>query len=77
VRANTERRAVRRLEARQELHAEAHPAGWYDCQGQVAHTGGVERSEVRVGGAPVKAHREGKWWILDKDLSGTVMIEER
>lgn len=34
-------------------------------------------SEVRVGGAPVKAHREGPWWTLDKDLSGTVTIQER
>jgi alpha-L-rhamnosidase len=34
-------------------------------------------SHVSVGGAPVKAHREGQWWTLDKDLSGTVKIEER
>ncbi len=34
-------------------------------------------SEVRVGGAPVEAHREGQWWTLEKDLSGTVTIEER
>ncbi|ADV81465.1 family 78 glycoside hydrolase catalytic domain [Terriglobus saanensis] len=34
-------------------------------------------SEVRVGGTPMKAHREGRWWILEKDLSGSVMIEER
>jgi alpha-L-rhamnosidase len=34
-------------------------------------------SEVWVGGSPVKAHREGQWWSLDNDLSGTVMIEER
>jgi alpha-L-rhamnosidase len=34
-------------------------------------------SEVWVGGAPVKAHREGQWWSLDNDLSGTVTIEER
>jgi alpha-L-rhamnosidase len=34
-------------------------------------------SEVRVGGAPVKAYREGQWWTLEKDLSGTVAIEER
>src|SRR6202042_1330376 len=32
-------------------------------------------TEVRVGGAPVKAHREGQWWILENDLSGTVTIE--
>ena len=34
-------------------------------------------SEVWVGSGPVKAHREGGWWILDNDLSGTVTIEER
>jgi alpha-L-rhamnosidase len=34
-------------------------------------------SEVRIGGAPVKAHREDQWWTLEKDLSGTVTIEER
>ncbi len=34
-------------------------------------------SEVRVGGAPVKAHREGEWWALEKDVSGTATIEER
>jgi len=34
-------------------------------------------SEVWVGGAPVKAHREGQWWTLEDELSGTAMIEER
>jgi hypothetical protein len=34
-------------------------------------------SEVWVGGARVKAHREGQWWTLEEDLSGTVTIEER
>jgi alpha-L-rhamnosidase len=34
-------------------------------------------SGVWVGGAPVKAHREGQWWTLENDLSGTVTIEER
>jgi alpha-L-rhamnosidase len=34
-------------------------------------------SHVSVDGAPVRAHREGQWWTLDKDLSGTVKIEER
>jgi alpha-L-rhamnosidase len=37
----------------------------------------VGSTEVRVGGVPVKAHREGHWWILEKDLSGNVTIEER
>jgi alpha-L-rhamnosidase len=34
-------------------------------------------SEVWVGDARVKAHRESGWWTLEKDLSGTVTIEER
>jgi hypothetical protein len=34
-------------------------------------------SGVWVGGAHVKAHREGQWWTLEEDLSGTVTIEER
>jgi len=34
-------------------------------------------SEVRVGGDRVEAYREGQWWTLEKDLSGTVTIEER
>jgi len=34
-------------------------------------------SRVSVDGAPVKAHREGQWWILETDLSGSVKIEER
>jgi alpha-L-rhamnosidase len=34
-------------------------------------------SEVWVGRAPVRAHREGQWWNLEEDLSGTVTIEER
>ncbi len=34
-------------------------------------------SKVLVGGAPVEARREGEWWTLEKDLSGTVTIEER
>jgi alpha-L-rhamnosidase len=36
-----------------------------------------DSNEVRVGDARVKAHREGGWWTLEKDLSGTVTIEER
>jgi len=34
-------------------------------------------SGVWVGGAPVKAHREGQWWTLENDLSGTITIQER
>ncbi len=34
-------------------------------------------SRVLVDGAPVKAHREGQWWILETDLSGSVKVEER
>ena len=32
---------------------------------------------VLVGGIQVNAHREGQWWVLENDLSGTVEIEER
>ena len=34
-------------------------------------------SGVWVDGARVEAHREGQWWTLEKDLSGTATIEER
>jgi hypothetical protein len=34
-------------------------------------------SGVWVDGAPVKTHREEQWWVLEKDLSGTVTIEEQ
>ena len=34
-------------------------------------------SEVWADGALVNAHREGQWWTLEKDLTGTVTIEER
>ena len=34
-------------------------------------------SGVWVGGVPAKAHREGEWWTLDEDVSGTVTIVER
>jgi hypothetical protein len=32
---------------------------------------------VWVDGARVEAHREGQSWALEKDLSGTVTIEEQ
>jgi hypothetical protein len=31
---------------------------------------------VWIGGRPVQAHREGQWWKLKNDVSGTVNIEE-
>jgi len=34
-------------------------------------------SGVWVDGAKVKAHRVGKRWMLEKDLSGAVVIDER
>lgn len=34
-------------------------------------------SEIRCAGKRVKAHREGSWWVLEKDVSGVVEIEER
>jgi len=34
-------------------------------------------NEVRIADRPVKAHHQGRWWVLDEDVSGTVGIEER
>ncbi len=34
-------------------------------------------SEVCVDGASVRAHHEGHWWTLEKDVSGTVTVVER
>jgi hypothetical protein len=34
-------------------------------------------TQVLIDGAPAKAHREGPWWALEADVSGTVRIEER
>ncbi len=34
-------------------------------------------TEVRVDGARVSAHREGQWWTLKEDVSGTAIITER
>ncbi len=34
-------------------------------------------SEILSDGKRLEAHREGPWWILDRDVSGTVQIEER
>ncbi len=34
-------------------------------------------SRVFLGGKPVAAHRNGQWWILDKEVTGTVVIEAR
>jgi alpha-L-rhamnosidase len=34
-------------------------------------------SGVWIDGARAKAHRDGQWWTLEKDLSGAATIEER
>ncbi len=34
-------------------------------------------SQVSVDGAPAKVQRDGQWWTLETDVSGTVKIEER
>jgi len=34
-------------------------------------------SGVFIGGQPAPAHRDGQWWILDEDVTGTVAIEAR
>lgn len=36
-----------------------------------------ESGGVTINGKPVAAHRDGAWWILDKDVSGTARIEVR
>lgn len=37
----------------------------------------VRFGEALKDGRVDRAHREGRWWTLEDDLSGTVMIEER
>jgi alpha-L-rhamnosidase len=32
---------------------------------------------IWINGAPAKAHRKDGWWLVDKDVSGTVRVEER
>jgi hypothetical protein len=32
---------------------------------------------VWVKGRKARAHREGQWWSLDGDVSGTARVEER
>jgi alpha-L-rhamnosidase len=32
---------------------------------------------VWIGGKQVQAHRDGSWWKLEKDVSGTANLEER
>ena len=36
-----------------------------------------EAKEVFCAGKPASAHREGLWWILDQDVTGTVSFEVR
>lgn len=42
---------------------------------QVKLPAGEKSTGVLSGGKPVTAHREGKWWVLDKDVSGKVVLE--
>ena len=32
---------------------------------------------VFLGGQPVGAHRDGRWWIVDKDITGAASLEAR
>ena len=32
---------------------------------------------VWMNGHQVMAHREGEWWVLDEDVTGTVSVEVR
>lgn len=34
-------------------------------------------STLFAGGKPARAHRDGPWWILDDEIAGTALIEER
>ena len=50
------------------------PAGMH---AQVQVPAGNKPADVLVGGKPVRAHRDGAWWILDEDIVGMVHIETR
>jgi hypothetical protein len=38
---------------------------------------GKNSNGVFLSGQPVRAHRDGPWWILDKDVTGAASIEAR
>lgn len=44
---------------------------------QVKLPAGEKSIGVVSGGKLISAHREGKWWVLDKDVSGKVSLETR
>ena len=44
---------------------------------QVQLPAGRDSSGVLIGGKSVRAHREGRWWTLDEDVTGTSLVETR
>jgi alpha-L-rhamnosidase len=44
---------------------------------QVQLPAGKNTKGVFLAGQPVPARRDGQWWILDKDVTGVVVIEAR
>jgi hypothetical protein len=44
---------------------------------QVHLPAGKNSNGVFLGGQPVRAHRDGLWWILDQDVTGAAAIEAR
>jgi hypothetical protein len=44
---------------------------------QVELPAGKNSRGVFLGGQPVPAHRDGEWWMLDKDVTGSVSLEAR
>jgi alpha-L-rhamnosidase len=44
---------------------------------QVQLPAGKNSTGLFLGGQPVATHRAGQWWILDKDVTGTAVIETR
>jgi hypothetical protein len=44
---------------------------------QVQLPAGKNSTGVFLAGQPIPAHRDGPWWILDKDVTGTASIEAR
>lgn len=33
--------------------------------------------QILIESRPVKAHREGSWWVLDEEVTGTLVVKER
>jgi hypothetical protein len=44
---------------------------------QVQVPANANSSSVFINGNPARAERDGQWWILDADITGTAVIETR